>query len=299
MKTFSTLQTSIGGNVQDTSASFAVKIGRKINDRARDIWDRCRWIEKFNYDYTLTAIAGTDKYDLLGDFGEEISVHNVTSGRKLKRVTLGQLWEERGTDYSEGTVSNGTPELYTILGETDSGVAQIQLYPPPADTDTYAVPYMRRYTDLLGVLGTCTTDTADKIIASESTFLTSGVEPGMRIKNTTDRTYGYVVTVDSETQITVDRDLCPDGDEEFTIANEIIVAGINWLVELGATGDALMLKRRPPEAGVWFQQYEIEARRKIGQFKAQNNQMSQFIPSQRSVDATHDNYFGSSSNYPV
>ena len=299
MKTFSQMQTNIGNNVQDTSASFATKIGVKLNNRGRDIWNRCMWTEKFNSDYTFTAIVGTSSYSLLNDFMEEVSVTDVTTGRKLDRMTIGQLWEERGYMYEDGSVGNGQPEKYVITDETSSGVLQIQLDPPPDATNTYAMPYMRKYTDLLGTTGTCTTDTASKIIASASSFITDGVESGMRIKNTTDGTYGFVITVDSETQLTMDRDLCPDGDETFTIAGEFLIRDIDWIAELGATGDALMLKRRPPEAGVYYQMYELELRRKIGQFKSQNNQLSQFIPSQRSTSSTYGPNFGNGSNYPV
>ena len=297
MKTFSQMQTAIGNNVQDTSTSFATKIGTKLNQRGRDIWNRCAWTEKFNADYTFTAVVGQANYSLLGDFGKEVSLHDITDGTKLDRMTIGQLWEERGYKYESGSVANGKSRKYAITDETASGVLQVQLDPPPDATDTYAMPYVRKYTDLLGTTGTCTTDTASKIIASASTFITSGVESGMRVKNTTDGTYGFVITVDSETQLTMDRDLCPDGDETFTIAGEFLIRDIDWIAELGATGDALMLKRRPPEAGVYYQQYELELRRKIGQFKGQNNQLNQFIPSERSYTKSYGPNFGNGSNY--
>ena len=299
MKTFSQMKSSVGTNCQDTSSSFGTKIGTKLNQRGRDIWNRCMWTEKFNADYTFTAIVGTSEYSLLGDFMEEVSVHDITVGRKLDRMTIGQLWEERGYKYEAGSVGNGMPVKYAITDETDGGTLQVKLDPPPDATDTYAMPYMRKYTDLLGTTGTCTTDTASKIIASASAFITDGVESGMRVKNTTDGTYGFITSVDSETQLTMDRDLCPDGDENFTIAAEFLVRDIDWIAELGATGDALMLKRRPPEAGVYYQMYELELRRKIGQFKANNNQLSQFIPSQRSTSTTYAPNFGDGSNYPV
>lgn len=65
--------------------------------------------------------------------------------------------------------------------------------------------------------GTCTTNTADKIIDSSATFETDGVAVGDVVKNTTDICWGTVSTVDSETQLTMDWDMCPDGNEDYTV----------------------------------------------------------------------------------
>jgi hypothetical protein len=68
--------------------------------------------------------------------------------------------------------------------------------------------------------GTCTTDTADTVIDSGATFSTDGVAVGDIIHNEDDDYWGTVVSVDSETQLTADWDVCPDGNEAYSIYNE-------------------------------------------------------------------------------
>jgi hypothetical protein len=68
--------------------------------------------------------------------------------------------------------------------------------------------------------GTCTTNTASKVIDSSATFSTDGVVAGDIIHNVTDDYWGTVTSVDSETQITADWDVCPDGNEAYKIYDE-------------------------------------------------------------------------------
>lgn len=277
-RTFSTVTTNVGNNVQDTDASFATKIQVLINNRYREIWDRCIWTETINKSYTFSTVAGTSDYNLYGDFGEELNVINTTDGIVLKRYLYDDWMNKNGSKYSSGTLTNETTSAYAISGLNTSGTPVLTLLPPPDAVKTISVIYKRAFAPLINVTGTCTTDTASKIIASASTFITSGVVPGMRVKNTTDGTYAYVVSVDSETQLTMDSDVCPDGNETFTISNEFIIEGIDYCVELGATADALLLKRRPSESAFYMQQYETYLRRRIGRQKSQPNQIYQFAP---------------------
>ena len=64
--------------------------------------------------------------------------------------------------------------------------------------------------------GTCDTNTANHLIQAGQNFITT-VKVGMAVKNTTDGTYGYVTAVNSNTDLTLATDLCPDGDEAYEI----------------------------------------------------------------------------------
>ena len=69
--------------------------------------------------------------------------------------------------------------------------------------------------------GTCDSDSANHLIDSDQNFLTT-VKVGMRVKNTTDTTYGYVTAVNSDSDLTLNTDLCPDGNEAYTIYKAFI-----------------------------------------------------------------------------
>ena len=283
-KTFTTMKTNCGNMVQDTSSIFATIIGTYLNDKYRDLWRRILWSDITNDDYTFTSVLDQAQYDLPSDFEEELFVQNITTNNgPLTRKTIGQWWRDRGGQYASGALDSGTPNNYVILKEVinSSGnpYGAIKL-DPPCDTasETYAMPYKRRHTDLLGTTGTCTTDTASKIVASASTFITDGVEPGMRVKNTTDSTYGIVASVDSETELTMDSDLCPDGDESFSISNLPLIGDISWIMELGAIGEALAYKRQMQKADYFLSRYEKEVRTRISQERSQTNQRYQNVP---------------------
>jgi len=80
----------------------------------------------------------------------------------------------------------------------------------------------RTFTDGSITTGTATSASIRKLIASASTFITDGVEKGNWVKNTTDNTYAYVVNVDSETQLTLTKDIFPLGTEGYGISDGFI-----------------------------------------------------------------------------
>jgi len=281
-KTFTNMKTNVGKLVQDTSSAFAVIIGEFINDKYLDTWRRTLWSSTIDDNYTFESVVDQAGYDLPADFEEELFLANIANGEELERMKPNVWWRERYSAYDNDSINSGTPRRYVILREVinSSGypTGQLKLDPPPDKAETYAMPYKRKFTRLLGTTDTCTTDTTNKIIASAATFLTDGVQPGMRVKNTTDNTYGYVDTVDSETQLTMDSDLCPDGNENIIVANEVLIPDIERILELGAVGEAWAYKRQFQKANYYLNRYEIELRRRIGQAKSKINQRYQFVP---------------------
>jgi len=281
-KTFNEMKTNVGNMVMDTTAAFATLIGRWLNDKYHDVWQKYHFSDVINNNYTLTLISGTAEYNLPSDFEVEMAVSDTTDGFKLGRMNERMWWENRTEAYSGGTITQGTATRYVILQERiksdGSGFGKIAFDPTPNNTHTIAMPYKRKCEDLISVTGTCTTDTANKVIASASTFITSGVKPGMRIKNTTDTTYSIVTSVDSETQLTVETDVCPDGNETFEIFTSPVIRDIEYILECGAISEAWLYKRQYQKASDFLQKYEYELKKRIGRENTQPNQRYQWIP---------------------
>ncbi len=280
-KTLSEMQTNVGKMVRDTSSAFATVITTFLNDKLHDAWRRCMWLSLINNDYTFESVVDQAEYDLPADFDMELFVANIAQGKILDRYTHGDWWRERAKAYQNDTINSGSSSRYIILEEeiTSSGkpYGKIKLDPPPDTAETYAMPYRRKFVPLLGTTDTCTSDSTNKIIASAATFITDGVLPGMRVKNTTDNTYGYVESVDSETQLTMDRDLCPDGNESIIVSAEVVIPDLDWIIELGAIGEAWAYKRNFAKANYYLTRYETELRRRIGQERKKINQRYQMV----------------------
>jgi len=280
-KTFSTMKTDIGNRIFDTSTGTASIIGKMINDKYHDIYNRAFWSALIDDNYTFESVVDQAGYDLPTDFGDEIMIVDIATGKRLEKMTEEQWWRDRYHAYQDDSITSGTPARYVILEEVinASGVrtGQIKLDPPPSVVETYGMPYKRKFTELLGTTGTCTTDTASKIINSSATFITDGVQAGMLVKNTTDGTYGYVSTVDSETQLTMESDLCPDGDENYTVSNEMVIPNIEWIIELGCIGEGLAYKQQFQKADYFLQRFEIEVQKRVGQEKARINKKYQRV----------------------
>lgn len=279
-KVFSDMKTNVGSNVNDSNSTLATKIGVWLNDAYEDIWRRCMWTAIIDDDYTFESIVGTTSYALPLDFEEELFVADIANGHEVDRYQIGSWWRDRATGYQADSISNGNPARYRILREvitTGSPAGAIALDPPPDTAETYAMPYKRRFVKLLGTTDTCTTDTANKIIASSATFITDGVQPGMRVKNTTDATYGMVATVDSETQLTMDTDLCPDGNEGITVSNEVLIPNIHSAMEAYASSMAFAYKNQMARADWYMQRYEYELRKRVAEERSKINQLYQMI----------------------
>jgi len=278
-RTFTEMKTKVGNFVEDTDTSLLTLIGEWINDKYTDAYRRCNWGFFIDNDYTFATVASTASYNLPSDFEQELFVSNITDGEDLTRATENKWWSERFGAYSGGTIDSSSPRNYLILRQAlktdNTGFGKISLDPTPDAVVTVAMPYKKKFVPLLGTTGTCTTDTANKIIASASTFLTSGVKPGMVVKNTTDNTYGYVTSVDSETQLTMDVDLCPDGNETFVISNEVFVNDLDWILELGAIAELYAYKKNFAKADYYAQKYETELEKRINQEFNLTNQLYQ------------------------
>ena len=99
-----------------------------------------------------------------------------------------------------------------------------------------------------GVLtGSTTSDVANQVNASSSTFIADGVIPGMIIQNTTDspNLFGRIYGIGSTTQLfisdystgTVAFDVCPSGNENFSIYMEGVPEGYSRSGQMTVSGN--------------------------------------------------------------
>ena len=281
------MYTNVGNYVLDTSATFAVLIGRWIQDKYADIWNRFDWSETLNFNYTQTLVSGTAEYALPGDFMHEVNCADTTDGFRLKRYTEKLWWEERAGAYSGGTISSGTSTKYVVLRERliTGKIGAIKFDPTPNNTHVIALPYKRTCPLFVEVTGTCTTNTLNTVVAAAETFISDGVKVGHKLKNTTDNTYSYVASVDSETQLTMESDVCPDGNEDFIIDTYPLLYDISEIIEYGATAEALLYKKQHAKAADYLQKYEYELGKRIARENTRPNQSFQWIPESRDPSA--------------
>ena len=108
-KSFSVLKENIGGEVQDTSTTFATIIGRFINRRYFQILRATNW-KNIKPDYSFATVSGTQNYALPDDFGKEIACTDVTNKLGLAKNDLEELYRL----YPEALTAAGSAERYAI-----------------------------------------------------------------------------------------------------------------------------------------------------------------------------------------
>jgi len=138
-RTFSTMKTNVGLEIQDTSSAMATMIGKFLNRRYFQVLRSINW-QQINDDYTVSVTAGTQDYSLAAatDFGKEIACFDTTNDTELSKVDLAALWQEYG---GEGLDTAGTVERYSIW-INDAGTRYIKFHYKPSQNITVALPYI-------------------------------------------------------------------------------------------------------------------------------------------------------------
>lgn len=109
-RTFTTIKSNVGSNIQDTSTSTATVIGRYINDTYFDLLRRTNF-NLVDDDYSFSTVSGTQDYVLPDNFKKELYVHDATNLRELAPVSLQDLAER----YTSTLTTSDAPERYVIL----------------------------------------------------------------------------------------------------------------------------------------------------------------------------------------
>lgn len=135
-RAFSDLKNNIGNNVMDTSTLFTTVISVYINKRYQQILRKINW-NYINEDYTVTTIAGTQDYELAGDFKNEVYCNNTTDGVQMSRSELQELVDS----YPDDLTTQGDVRRYAIFN-SDDGKKYIRLHYVPDAVLTIALPYI-------------------------------------------------------------------------------------------------------------------------------------------------------------
>ena len=85
-KNLQVIRNNIAEEVYDTSTSMLNLITNYINIKYKDILRRVNF-NQYNYDYTITTVAGQKDYALPSDFGKCIGAHDVTNATELAELT--------------------------------------------------------------------------------------------------------------------------------------------------------------------------------------------------------------------
>lgn len=161
--------------------------------------------------------------------GDRVAVFETSGGSIVKnQYTLTTGNNAAGTSLvMSGSIASDTPK-------SSGGVVRIVV-----DGNTehrYEYTTWATATFTLKTIPNATVTTSNSggttLIASAATFVTSGVAAGMLIKNTTDGSTAYVISVDSETQLTVSG-LTGGSDNRFDTSDTVT---INKLVQNYSSG---------------------------------------------------------------
>jgi hypothetical protein len=144
-KSFSTMKTNVGNNVQDTSAEFATIIGTYLNNRYKAIRKRANF-NIINDTYSFSTVAGTANYTLPSTFGKELYVRDATNKTNLSYISIQDLVQNNTTTLTSG----GTATKYSIYENfsNPTRVKLMKLHLVPNSVVTIEAPHIIEPADL-------------------------------------------------------------------------------------------------------------------------------------------------------
>lgn len=128
----------------------------------------------------------------------------------------------------------------TILLDKDYSIPNIA---KAAGESTAIIPYYNKTADTISS-GTATSDVLNEINDTLATFVTDGVQVG-DLAIGADNTSALVLTIESETRVTLDGDVCPDGDETYTIYRPIKILSTDLDTIIVPNGSVVTAQIKP------------------------------------------------------
>jgi hypothetical protein len=137
-KTYDTMKTNVGNNIQDTSDAFKAISGVYLNNRYFDILRRINWKAQ-NPNYLFTIPVGATLVSMPSDFGKEIYVYDETNGQELDHISQ----EDLITTYADDMDDSGDMELYTMIDASVNGqrIKYLRPYHYPSSAISVRMPY--------------------------------------------------------------------------------------------------------------------------------------------------------------
>lgn len=138
-KSFSTMKTEVGVNINDTSSTVATLIGTWINNKYFDILRRTNW-NAIDDDYSFSLSVGATLVSLPSDFGKEITCYDSTNKKELAYIDIRDLVSTHpDTKNDTGDVSQ-----YSIVETVNSSGIPYKYFKPykiPTTALTVEMPY--------------------------------------------------------------------------------------------------------------------------------------------------------------
>lgn len=274
-KSFTTMKSNVGGNIQDTSSDMLTKIGVYINDRYEEVRKRIKHAltSYARADYTFSTVAGTEDYVLPQDIGEVISVIDKTNRIQLVGLTVSD-WIDKNYSAIDTQASVNNYVIFDSPVKAQPSASGVVSVVSSSASDTTQSVYVRGLD-------------ADGVETSESITLTgtSGANGSISFS----RIIGISKSAVSVGNVTVTRDavtlsvLAPNALESrfkimrmVSIPSSVIVVEIQYLqkflplinaydyplidcgdiLEAGATADGWRYKRMNAKAQDWEAIYE-------------------------------------------
>jgi len=144
----------------------------------------------------------------------------------------------RGGRYSDAISSADAVDLYEANG-IDQTFPLVYRYSDVEITvnevtQSVGVDFINQMIDTEASLatGAATSANTNQLIDTGATFVTDGVSVGDQVSNTTDATFAIIVSVDSETELTLNRDIFLLGTETYTIRERLLDCLYNFQEKL-------------------------------------------------------------------
>ena len=182
---------------------------------------------------SITDDAGTLEYKSLKFDQSVTELRNrifVRGGRYSDAISAADavdLYEANGVDQTFPLVYR-----YESVQVTVNDVAQ-----------TVGVDFINQMINVEALVssGAATSANTNQLINSGATFVTNGVSVGDQVQNTNDATYAIVVSVDSETTLTLNRNIFPLGTESYNIRERLLDCLYNFQEKLVRFPDGTLL----------------------------------------------------------
>ena len=125
---------------------------------------------------------------------------------------------------NDSIVLRATNRALSDIDLGDTGEGNTQMYGYHFQVEIQDIPFDNEITGTITTAGTTT------LIDSARTFITDGITKGDVVENTTDVSVCRVVSVDSQTQLTVSA-LKNGTDNDFDVSDAYIIYGVNYKID--------------------------------------------------------------------
>lgn len=146
MATLTQLITQVRANIDEDTARFwtDAQITQWLNDGLRDLGRRTETIQSYNT--SLSAVAGTAKYNLPADVIRIHRVEFVPTGQTTVYPLQAATYEEMDSIWGINQQSQSSYPMYYVLWGYPGGAAtlQIQLFPIPSQAGQIRLYYYRQ-----------------------------------------------------------------------------------------------------------------------------------------------------------